>query len=147
MHIPKMNIIDVIEKEKSVTALNNRKSTQIVAEYVQIKHIFTQQKNEEEISNELHDILHNIGTQSNSSVLQNNMNQFMLFGTRDMLNYITKHYRNFPLLRQIKELLNIEVDIGFGLGLTAKQAEIHAKIALKTCMESELGSCYIVNDR
>src|SRR5699024_10623670 len=122
--LPKMNIIDVIEKAKSVTALNKSKSTQIVAGYVQIKHIFTQQKDEEELLNELHDILQKFGHQTNSSVLQNNMNQFMLFGTRDMLNYITKHYRNFPLLRQIKELLNIEVDIGFGLGLTAKQAEI-----------------------
>jgi len=147
MHIPKMNIIDVIEKAKSVTALNKSKSTQIVAGYVQIKHLFTQQKDEEELLNELHDILQKFGRQTNSSVLQNNMNQFMLFGTRDMLDHITKHYRNFPLLRQIKELLNIEVDIGFGLGLTAKQAEMHAKIALKTCMESELGSCYIVNDR
>src|SRR5699024_10362722 len=94
-----------------------------------------------------HDILQKFGRQTNSSVIQNNMNQFMLFGTRDMLDHITKHYRNFPLLRQINELLNIEVDIGFGLGLAAKQAEMHAKIALKTCMESELGSCYIVNDR
>src|SRR5699024_5452985 len=118
-----------------------------VAGYVQIQHIFTQQKDEDELLNELHDILQKFGHQINSSVLQNHMNQFILFRTRDILNYINNHYRNLPLLRQIKELLNREVDIGFGLGLTAKQAEIHAKIALKTCMESELGSCYIVNDR
>src|SRR5699024_7176527 len=76
MHIPKMNIIDVIEKAKSVTALNKSKSTQIVAGYVQIKHLFTQQKDKEELLNELHDILQKFGRQTNSSVLQNNMNQF-----------------------------------------------------------------------
>src|SRR5699024_4325346 len=147
MHIPKVNIVDVIEKAKSVTAFNKNKSTQIIAGYVQIKDIFDQQKDEEELMNKLHDILQNFGRQTNSSVLPNNMNQFVLFGSRDMIDYITKHYRNFPLLRQIKELLNIEVAIGFGLGLTAKQAEMHAKIALEICMGSEPGSCYIVNDQ
>src|SRR5699024_408804 len=57
MHIPKVNIVNVIEKAKSVTAFNKNKSTQINAGYVQIKDIFDQQKDEEELMNKLHDIL------------------------------------------------------------------------------------------
>jgi len=42
---------------------------------------------------------------------------------------------------------NVPVDIGYGLGLTAKQSEVNAKIAVETCSKTEDSKCYIVNER
>lgn len=146
MQIPKINMIDVIERAKSVTLLNKNKSAQIVAGYVHIKYI-KEDNNKQKAVDHLHRILREFSHKTHASILPMSENQFVLFGTRGILDHITNHYRDFPLLQEIKEFLNIEVDIGFGLGLTAQQAENHAQLALDKCKESEVGRCYIVNDQ
>ncbi|GGB38079.1 hypothetical protein GCM10011409_14420 [Lentibacillus populi] len=151
MQIPKINMENAIERARETAKLNQSKSVQIVSGFVRIKdyELLTADKGELFAQNlllELQQILLKFGQQTRSSVLANG-NQFALFGTRGILNYITNHYRDFPLLLEIERTLNITVEIGFGLGLTAKQAEDHAKLALETCKHSENSNCYIVNER
>lgn len=146
MSLPKVNILDVIERAKAIMTLNKNTSAQIVAGFIQPKarerHLI-----EPKQINQLHLILQSFSKKTNSSVLKTTNGQFALFGTRDILNYLTSHFRTLPLLKEVKEVLNMEVDAGFGFGLTAKQAEKHALLALEACQESDIGSCYIVNDR
>lgn len=152
MEIPKINILQGLEKVKSIAKLNQSKSAQIVAGYVRIKNLekIRAEKGEfitRELLVNLYKILLKFSHKTYASVLTNNNNQYVLFGTRGVLDHITNHYRDFPLLKEIESSLKAEVDIGFGLGLTAKQAEDHAKLALEACMGSRNSSCYIVNDR
>ncbi|ASN03959.1 hypothetical protein [Virgibacillus necropolis] len=152
MLIPKLNLERAVEKAKSIATLNKSKSAQIVSGFVQIKDfdkILVQQGeiSAQEMLLKLHKILLKFGHQTYSSVLTNGDNQFSIFGTRGILDHITNHYRDFPLLQEIARSLGIPVEIGFGLGLTAKQAEDNAKLALETCNHSEESSCFIVNER
>src|SRR5699024_9590323 len=82
-----------------------------------------------------------------ATVLPYGDNQFVLFGTRGTLDHITNHYRDLPLLKEVEQTLHVSVEIGFGLGMTTKQAEDHAKLALEVCAKTTESSCYIVNER
>ncbi|MFC3041206.1 hypothetical protein ACFOGI_13235 [Virgibacillus xinjiangensis] len=152
MSVPKLNIIRSIEEAKSLATLNQSKSAQIVAGYVRLKDYpaLKKMKGEKEASairEILHQILDNFGDKTYASVLSCHDDEFVLLGTRGMLDHITNHYRDFPLIQEVEQKLTIPVHIGFGLGLTAKQAEGHAKLALEKCEDTEGSSCYIVNDR
>ncbi|SET51139.1 hypothetical protein SAMN05216389_11346 [Oceanobacillus limi] len=152
MMIPQINMEKAIEKVKSITLFNKNKSAQIVAGYVKIKELdrLKNEKDEaviQQTQQNLHQILLKLGEKTLSSVFTNQENHFVIVGTRGILDHITNHFRDFPLLQEIEATLNTTVDIGFGLGLTASQAEDHAKLALDTCALSKKSSCYIVNDR
>lgn len=152
MVIPKLNLERAIERAKSIATLNKSKSAQIVAGFVQIKGFdqLVAKKGEtvgQELLQKLHQILLKFGHQTYASVLPTGSNQFGIFGTKGVLDHITNHYRDFPLLQELARSLGVPVDIGFGLGLTAKQAEDNAKIALETFSQTEESSCFIVNER
>ncbi|WP_174615037.1 hypothetical protein [Virgibacillus ihumii] len=152
MQIPMLNIQRTIEQAKSIATLNQSKNAQIVAGNIRIKNFdeVKQRKGDllaQEFLLKLHQILLKYARKTYSSVLTSGNNEFVLFGTQGILNHITNHYRDFPLLQEIERSLNIPVDIGFGLGLTAKQAEDNAKSALEACSHSGESTCYIVNER
>lgn len=152
MDIPKRNIDNAIEECKNMTVLNMSKSAQIVAGYIRIKNRekIKEEKGElhlKELQLQLYQILLKFGHKTYASVLTNNENQYVVFGTRGVLDHITNHFRDFPLIKEVENTLNTPIEIGFGLGLTAKQAEDHAKIALDACTHNTNSSCYIVNDR
>ncbi len=152
MIIPKTNILHAMEQAKSLVTFNKSQSAQIVAGYARIKHLQEIEKIKgihkvRELQSKLSSILVRFTEKTYATLLTNNENQFVLFGTRGILDHITNHYRDFPLLQEIETRIKVPVEIGFGLGLTAKQAEDHAQQALDISGESEGSSCYIVNDR
>jgi hypothetical protein len=152
MVIPKRNMDRAIEECKLAATLNMSKSAQIVAGYIRIKAMdkIIEEKGDlhlKELQIRLYQILLKFGHKTYASVLTNNDHQYVIFGTRGVLDHITNHYRDFPLIKEIESSLNTSVEIGFGLGLTAKQAEDHARLALDACTHNSNSSCYIVNDR
>ncbi|GIO26732.1 hypothetical protein [Ornithinibacillus bavariensis] len=152
MVIPKINIDHAIAQCKSIARLNTSQSAQIVAGYVRIKDIdkVREEKGVEflqELQQKLYEILLKFGHKTYASVLTNSENQYVIFGTRGVLDHITNHYRDFPLIKEIEKALATPIEIGFGLGLTAKQAEDHARLAMDACLHNQNSSCYIVNDR
>jgi|GEM_PF-1523154 len=152
MAIPKLNFMYAIEKAKSIVVINQSQSTQIVTGYVRIKSIDAIQSEKGDLhTRELHPklqrILLNYSKKTHASVLSTGNGQFVLFGTRGMLDHITSSYRDFALLREMENAVNAPVDIGFGLGLTAKHADENAKLALQACESKDDGTCYIVNER
>ncbi|MFC4558195.1 hypothetical protein ACFO3D_08215 [Virgibacillus kekensis] len=152
MKIPQLNLERAIDEAKSIATLNQSISAQIVAGYIQIKDYekIASQKGDYHVQNlhlKLHQILLKYSQKTYASVLFNGKGQFAIFGTRGILNHLTNHYRDFPLLKEIERAIETSVDIGFGLGLTAKQAEDNAKNALDACGQASEGTCYIVNER
>ncbi|HLR08506.1 MAG TPA: hypothetical protein VK136_04475 [Bacillota bacterium] len=152
IQIPKTNVLKAIHEAKTTMQLNEKTSAQIVAGYVRIKNLgdIREEKNAtyaRKLVQTMQDILEKYGRKTHSSVLSIKDNLFVLFGTRGMLNYITNNYRNFPLLRELEKELDARIDIGLGLGLTAKQAEYHATLALEACATKNISNAYIVNER
>ncbi|SHG26195.1 hypothetical protein [Ornithinibacillus halophilus] len=152
MVTPKINIDKAIERAKSITTLNKSKSAQIISGYVRIKNWDLLVKENgleatEELQQKLNQILIKFGEKTFASILPSSDNQYVIFGTRGVLDHITNHFRDFPLLQEIEAAVSTPVEIGFGLGLTAKQAEDHARLAIEACSTTTNSSCYIVNDR
>ncbi|MDY0409576.1 hypothetical protein [Paracerasibacillus soli] len=151
MQIPQANLEHALKRAKSMIALNKSISSQIVAGYVRLKDQHPTSKKgrdeQDKIYKNLHVILKRFAQKTYASLLTDDKNNYIIFGTRGVLDHITNHFRTFPLLEEIEETLDIPVEIGFGLGLTAKQAEKHAQLALETCSKDPVSCCYIVNDR
>lgn len=152
MKLPMLNLTRAIEKARSIATINHSASAQIVTGYVRIKnfdrlHVQHGDLYIQELQRKLHQILLNYVKKTQASVFLNSENQFVLLGTRSMLEYITSHYRDFPLLKKMIDELTVPADIGFGLGLSADKADINAHLALEACGEKEDGTCYIVNER
>lgn len=148
MEIPKRNILEAIQKAKSIIHFNKSTSAQIVAGYVRIKEFQSLgELSRQDTSLQLHRLLLKFAHQTYASVLPHRDDLFVLFGTRGMLDHITNHYRDFPLLKEMEQSLNVSVEIGFGLGMTVREADDHAMKALEVCKGTDESSCYIVNDR
>src|SRR5690625_4705853 len=123
MAIPSLNVKRALMEAHALGELNKNKSAQIVAGYVQIKNLAAI-KNEQDkaavktLLLRLQQILFTFGKKTSASVMVNQDHQIVLFGTKGVLQHITNHYRDFPLLRELEEALHTSVEIGFGLGLT-----------------------------
>lgn len=154
MVIPIGNIATSIEEAISIVTLNNSISTQVVSGIVNIRN-----KDEilylhgesyiQEILGNIEQILETFKSDTDTSLFLNNEQQFIMFGTRGTLDYITSNYRSLPLRNHIEEAMpsDVTVDIAFGLGLHALEAEQHAQLALVACQKLDEHTCYIVNER
>lgn len=148
MEIPRRNIIKAIEEAKQTFHFNQSISAQVVAGYIGIKNAQALgNHSKQEAIYQLHQLLLEFAHRTYATVLPHGENQFVLFGTRGTLDHITNHYRDLPLLKDVEASLDVSVEIGFGLGMTTKEAEDHAKLALEVCHETNESSCYIVNER
>lgn len=148
MDIPKRNMLTAVEKAKDTIRFNESSSAQVVAGYVSIKDFQSLGKlSKQDATLSLHRLLLKFSDRTNASVVPCNDGAFFLFGTRGTLDYITDHYRDFPLLQEAERALDVPVEIGFGLGMTAKEGEHHAREALKVCQANDESSAYMVNER
>ncbi|OZU89226.1 hypothetical protein CIL03_05770 [Virgibacillus indicus] len=152
MAIPMKNVHSAVEKAELMARVNQNSSALIIVGSIRIKNLIDIKLEKGELAAQkllvnLYNILLNFSQETDASVLAGNNNEFFLFGTKKVLDHITNHYRDFPLLREMERTVHTPVEIGFGLGLTARQAEDHARLALEACSNSEHSSCFIVNDR
>lgn len=154
MVIPLGNITEAIEEAFSIVTLNNSISAQVVSGIIQIrnKDELVQTHGDSYISEVIEKIKQAVDTfksETDSSLFLNNAHQFIMFGTKGTIDYLAGTYRDFPLLNEIEKLMSpdVIVDIGFGLGLHAQEAEQHAQLALDACQKLQKHTCYIVNER
>ncbi|WP_432363921.1 hypothetical protein [Sporosarcina sp. UB5] len=150
MKIPNRNLERAIEEARVKGELKISKSSQIVVGFLRIKNFecIVEEKGDffgQELILRLHQLLLVFSHNVYASVINNGYNHFVIFGTRGILDYATNHFQDFPLVRDIENELNVSINIGFGLGLTANEAEQNAKLALKQGKLSNNSSCYIVN--
>jgi hypothetical protein len=148
MTTPEANLKKAIEQAKSIIQFDSNISAQIVTGHIQIKspNTFPKQKLMERMG-VLSEVLERFSKKTDVSFYQVNEYEVIIFGTKALIHHLTNHYRDLPLLREIKNELKVPVNIGYGFGLTAKQSSINAKIALETCNEANDSRCYIVNER
>lgn len=148
MIIPEINLLHAIQSAKSLTELNQHKSALLVAGYIRMKN---QDQHEEQelkaLTTKMQSLLVRFAERTDSLLTIKDDHQFVLVGTKKLIDHLQNHYRDFPLLREFEAELNIPIDIGFGLGLSASEAEAHARLALEKCKNENHSLCYIVNER
>ncbi len=154
MVIPLGNITEAIEQALSIVTLKSSTSALIVTGIVRIRNLekLLEARGPAYIDDVLEYIqqtLEPFKAETDTSIFINNEKQFILFGTRGILDHITANYRDFPLLKKLDEMVptDVTVDVGFGLGLHALEAEKHAHLALDMCKQLEGHASYIVNER
>ncbi|WP_339226411.1 hypothetical protein NSQ77_12830 [Oceanobacillus sp. FSL K6-2867] len=148
MIIPEVNLLHAIESAKSLTELNQHKSALLVAGYIRLKNQDQLKLQElKALTIKMQNLLSRFAERTDSLLTDKHDHQFVLVGTKKLIDYIQTHYRDFPLLREFEAELDIPIDIGFGLGLSANEAEVHARLALEKCKNENHSLCYIVNER
>lgn len=150
--MPKRNMEKAVDKAIEMAKHRISQNAQIAVGFVKIKNFdkIISDKGDffgQELILKLHQILLSFAQRTYASVLYNGNHQFVIFGTRGILDNITNNYQEFPLLQEIESRLRISIHVGFGLGLTAKQAEKFAKMALKESEHSSRSACFVVNDQ
>lgn len=148
MTLPAINITNALKQAKSIMKFDLNTGAQVVTGLIELKiQNALEKKKLEESSKRLHDILEKFSKKTDISLYQVNPQEFVVFGTKPFITHLKNHYRDFPLLKEIKDKLEVPVNIGYGLGLTAKQSSINARIALEKASQSDESKCFIVNER
>ncbi len=94
----------------------------------------------------LHQLLLDFSSEIHASLQRVGKDEFIIYGTKGSFEIVTNQYRELPVLLKMKKLLNVKVNVGFGFGLTTKEAENNAQIALQHSAENSEKNCaYIVN--
>ncbi|HLS20866.1 MAG TPA: hypothetical protein VK056_04265 [Bacillota bacterium] len=147
--IPKKYFNNVIKRAKELVHFNDHSIKRVVSGYIKLQDVTPNGKIPQSAVVSVHQLLKNYQSKISASLTLDSNNQFNLMGTRELLSYLTSHLCSLPLVEKIKERLpeNINVHIGFGYGLTAKEAEENAQIALENSVKSRKSSCFIVNER
>lgn len=72
--------------------------------------------------------------------------EFLFVTTRGIFERVTEGYKNIPLLQSFKEDSEITLSMGVGFGFSAKDAGIHAWVALRQSMQFGDNQCFIVRE-
>lgn len=152
MLLPKKKIIDKLNDAYNQGELMRMRKSQIAVGLVSIddyKEIAKDRdKNDvKSIVLELHQMLLSFGRDIDATVNYVGEDQFIIYGTKGALKYITNQYKNLPILNKVTEYLKVNVSIGFGVGYTANEAEENAQTAIHHSREiSDRSTCFIVTD-
>lgn len=147
--IPQKQFYDTINQAKHLVHANNHSIKRVVSSYIELKRLTPSEQVPEDVIVSVHQFLQNYQTKINAALTFDGDRQFTFFGTHDLLTYLTNHLRSLPLVATIEEKLpdDVVVHIGFGYGLTAKEAAENANLALTNSQQTNKSSCFIVNER
>lgn len=137
--------LDAAAKEtESLITLNKNDNSLVVSGYVTVKEGHPADKDTIYV---MKSILKEFTKKTDSALLETADQKFILFGTKALLDHIKESYGTFPLLSKMKSEVNVPINIAFGLGLKANQAQHHAEIALDRCETEDVSIAYVVNER
>lgn len=148
---PQKTIKDTLRQAMMLGSLEVSKKAQIVVGVVSIDnyqaHVIDKGNYfAESNSLLLHQLLLDFSTEIDASLQQAGKNKFIIYGTKGSFELITNQYKDLSVLFKIKKLIDMKVNVGFGFGLTTKEAEGNAQIALHYSSESSEENCaYIMN--
>lgn len=148
---PQKTIKDTLRRAIMQGELEQSKKAQIVVGFVRIEDYNKQLKEKGSYLVEnnallLHQLLLDFSADIHASIQRIGKDEFIVYGTKGAFELITNQYRELTILNKIEKLLEIKVNIGFGFGLTTKEAENNAQTALKYSADFDReNSAYIVS--
>lgn len=78
----------------------------------------------------LQQMLLELGKETDASIQQLGLDQFILYGTRGSIEKMTNHFQHMPIMGNMEQMFGVTISMGFGFGMTAKEAESNARIGL-----------------
>ncbi|MDQ0221043.1 transcriptional regulator [Peribacillus cavernae] len=134
MSIPEKSVKDTLVKAIGYGDLLISQHAQIAVGFLSINQSSEVEKSGSDSLNFNFDLLFqeliNITHKIDASVQQLSPYQFMLYGTRGGIEYLTNSNENRDILTKMEQIVGCTINIGFGFGRTAKEAEANANIAL-----------------
>ncbi|KQL45996.1 hypothetical protein AN963_13375 [Brevibacillus choshinensis] len=92
----------------------------------------------------LQQMLLELGKETDASIQQLGLDQFILYGTRGSIEQMTHHFTRMPVMGNMEHLFGVTISMGFGFGMTAKEAEAHARIGLFQARKQSGSSAFLV---
>ncbi|QRG66724.1 transcriptional regulator [Brevibacillus choshinensis] len=92
----------------------------------------------------LQQLLLELGKETDASIQQLGLDQFILYGTRGSIEQMTDHFTRMPVMGSMEHLFGVTISMGFGFGMTAKEAEAHARIGLFHARKQKESSAFLV---
>ncbi|MGO4889704.1 transcriptional regulator [Anaerobacillus sp. MEB173] len=140
---PEKTIIDSLYEAKTIGELEKRNKSQIAVGLISIGQHISEQ---DTIFDDVNKILITFAKTINASI-HLEKDYFILFGTKGSIEDVTEQLTSLPLLSEIEGKTTSVINIGFGFGLTTKDAKNHAKIALKHAQNSpDKNSAFIITE-
>jgi hypothetical protein len=79
-----------------------------------------------------------------ATVVQRDEDSFVVTATRGSLSALTDNMREAPFIRRIRTDTGLAIDVGIGLGATARDAEEHAYMALERSRGGDSSMAYLM---
>lgn len=141
--VPEKNVRHALKKAVSIGELNFNKGMQFTVGYIFIDS--RDEKNRKKIMTQLYEQLKEFGGKVNASVQYRGKDSFIVYMTRMSLEYITNRYKDLLIIPNIQDNASFSISVGFGLGLTAKEAEDNATMAIELAKETGENCGFIVS--
>ncbi|RAT98437.1 HTH domain-containing protein [Brevibacillus sp. Leaf182] len=84
--------------------------------------------------------------ETDASIQKWGLDQFIIYGTRGSIEQMIESGKIMQVLGNVDLLAKVTIVIGFGFGLTAKEAEANARIAIYHAQKTKESSAYLVTD-
>ncbi|MFP3387682.1 transcriptional regulator [Brevibacillus sp. SIMBA_040] len=94
----------------------------------------------------LQQMLLELGKETDASIQQLGLDQFIIYGTRGSIEQMTSDFTHMPAMGNMEQLFNVTISMGFGFGLTAKEAEANARIGLFHARKQPASSAFLVTN-
>ncbi|MGG1658587.1 transcriptional regulator [Brevibacillus sp. NRS-1366] len=145
--IPHKNILDTLQRAVTEGELLLSKKSQIATGIIEINGA---QKEEDALDDQvwkqIQELLMTFSRKMNASLKMIDPHTFMIYGTKGGIQQITEDYRVFPFIDQLVRLHHAPIHFGFGFGLTAVEAEEHARIGLYHAKKTGEHAAFIVTE-
>lgn len=151
MPIPKKNFLHGLQEAKTLGQIKLSETSRIVMGLVKIKNLDRVSDSLgdfqfEQLLLAFHQILLNYTHKMDFSLYKGHYHQFIIFGTKGSFDKLISDNHLSCFVKEIEKKLNITVAVGFGSGLTARQAEHNAQSALQRALEEDESICYLYNE-
>ncbi|WP_079526183.1 GTP cyclohydrolase IIa [Halobacillus hunanensis] len=144
-------IADSLIKAKTAGKLQKSESSQIAVGLISINDYDRLVENvpvvyQQEYVTKIRQPLDQFARKINASVQHLQKDRFVIYGTKGGIEFITEHFQSMPLLSEVENNMQTSISAGFGFGLTTKEAENHAAIALNEAKALTNSSAFIVTE-
>src|SRR5699024_10670671 len=111
--LPNYNLLKDVKKDVELTELNQAQNKQIVIGNIIMKELEgatnSNDPYKDELLSKLTKIIKRFAKRTDATVIHNADQAFTVIGTDKLLHHLRNHYRDFPLLREMKTSLKLPI--------------------------------------
>lgn len=138
---PDNSILEALKLSQQAAELYIRKSSQVAVGIISIEN--KKATTDKALYEKVYQLLVKACRNANGSVRKLNKRHFIVNGTQGSVSILTEGYKRCTLREDVGEALDVDLIVGFGLGITFNEAEKNGKLAHKYAMEKEQGTIVI----